>query len=242
MAGELLKKINELKKLVFDKSNKEFKRNATEYLNKNALDEDNPAYPAISPMEEEPAAEVPEEDVCQAEECEEPSFIYRMKIQKITAEAISDEEHAIAFYLEKATKCMKHGEFALAEMFKELAGDEMVHSAQLRTALEIYGLDNISKELEGRREAFHILAKAVFEDFQSEDDKKNTEALQKEADKVRKEFDFAKEYAKNKAEYNKEKVTNIINDLIAGKQDIDTAMQNLMKSCKKEAPKKENSK
>lgn len=235
MAGELLKKINELKKLVLEKSNKEFKKNAVEYLNPSALDEHH--FQEIDPHHAE-VCPVP----CEEAPMEEPSEMDLLKMRSMIASAIADEEEAIALYLKKASKCIDHGCMELAALFKELAGDEMVHSASLRATLEIFELDDISKEIEGRREAFHILAKSVFEDFETASEKKKREALKREAEKVRKEFDFAEEYAKNKALYNKEKVTSVINDLIAGKQDLDGAMNILVNDCKKVARDSKNQK
>lgn len=217
MAGELLKKVNELNKLIKERNNKLFKRNAVEYLNNDALDE----MVEIQPREE---------DVCT--DCEvgtDPTEYenYRLEIKQFILEAIADEEDATAFYLKKARKCNDKGEFELAELFKELAGDEMVHSAQLRTALEIYGLSDLSKEIEGRREAFQILAKSVFEDLDAD-----IAALDKEVEHIHKNFDFVREYSKDKIKYNKEKVVGIINDLIAGNIDIESAIEKIVNDCK----------
>ena len=235
MAGELLKKVKELRKLVIERSNKSFKRNAVEVLTANALDE-NAQYPL---MAVDGVVEEPQEEKCEDSCCVTDNSIdyenYKLEIKQFITEAIADEEKAIAFYLEKARECNNRSEYELAELFKELAGDEMVHSASLRATLDIYGLSNMNKELEGRREAFQILAKNVFEGFEQ-----NLEEVEKEADKVRKEFDFAREYSKNKAQYDKEKVAGVINDLIAGKKDFETAITYIIKDCKKveKAPKK----
>lgn len=59
------------------------------------------------------------------------------------------------------------------------------------------------------------------------------EALKKRADKERKEFDFAKEYSKNKAEYNRDQVVGAINDLIAGKSDLESTVDKIIKDGRK---------
>lgn len=223
MAGELLRKVEELQKLINKKSNKEFKKAATEYLEKGALDE---GIPCETPYV---GTEVDAEECCETPcegECEH-SLAYMDKVRALITEAIAEEEKAVAFYLKKAAKCEEHGDYDLAGLFREMACDEMVHSASLRTTLEIYGFDTHYTDLEGKREAFKILARKVFES--ADDDSKTASELQKEADKIRKEFDFAEEYSKNKAEYNREKVAEVINDLIAGKKDLGTAMEIIAK-------------
>ena len=51
-------------------------------------------------------------------------------------------------------------------------------------------------------------------------------------DKERKEFDFVQEYTKNKAEYKKELVVDAINDLIAGKDDLEGTVNKIIKNAK----------
>ena len=60
------------------------------------------------------------------------------------------------------------------------------------------------------------------------------------AEKEKKDFDFVGEYTRDKAEYEKEKIVNAINDLILGKNAVNDVVDIILKSTK--SAKKDNKK
>lgn len=78
-------------------------------------------------------------------------------VENLIRRSISEEELAVAEYKKRAIQCEDVGEMEMAKMFLELADDEKVHSAQLREALKILGLNDEEKEKEGQEEAKEIL-------------------------------------------------------------------------------------
>ena len=78
-------------------------------------------------------------------------------LENLIRRSISEEELAIAEYKKRALQCEDIGEMAMAKMFLELADDEKVHSAQLRQALKLLGLNDEQKEQEGQQEAEELL-------------------------------------------------------------------------------------
>lgn len=247
MAGELVNKIEQLRKKVIEFGNKRFKKEAVEIISKDNASEDlflAPAQlysdtdeaqpeikgtpePVLNPdlsLAEQPVPEKPEAPA-RHEEPLDPRIVF-MKIETMIRKSIAEEQEAAAVYVERAAKCLKRGEHRLARLFEELAGDEIVHAASLETALDMYGLFDPYKFIEGQEEAEYLLQ-------ESEDDiAKKEEKARVEADKVRKEFDFVAEYTKDKASYEKEKIINSINDLILGKSDLENVVQTVMQSAK----------
>lgn len=78
-------------------------------------------------------------------------------VENLIRRSISEEELAVAEYKKRAIQCEDVGEMEMAKMFLELADDEKVHSAQLREALKILGLNDDEKEKEGQEEAKEML-------------------------------------------------------------------------------------
>ena len=78
-------------------------------------------------------------------------------LENLIRKSISEEELAIVEYKIRALQCEDIGEMDMAKMFLELADDEKVHSAQLRQALKILGLNDEQKEQEGQHEAEELL-------------------------------------------------------------------------------------
>ena len=78
-------------------------------------------------------------------------------LENLIRKSISEEELAIVEYKKRALQCEDIGEMDMAKMFLELADDEKVHSAQLRQALKILGLNDEQKEQEGQQEAEELL-------------------------------------------------------------------------------------
>ena len=78
-------------------------------------------------------------------------------LENLIRRSISEEELAIAEYKKRALQGEDIGEMARAKRFLELADDEKVHSAQLRQALKILGLNDEQKEQEGQQEAEELL-------------------------------------------------------------------------------------
>lgn len=214
MASELLLKINELKKLIIEKNNKEFKKKAVEIINPENVDEDI-AVPEVDPIEARKA------------EIEHEKRMAR-EMEMMIRRAISEEQEAAASYMQKAKDCKILELKPLGKLFEELATDELVHAASLNAALDLLGLSRYDIEHIGADEAIEVMA-GVNEDT---DYQKQEAALVREADNVRKNFDFVAEYTKNKAEYNREKVVDVINDLILGNSSLDDMMDKLNKECK----------
>lgn len=242
MAGELLKKLNELKKLVVERSNAEFKKDAVELVKPDKLEEDCPCEEP-SPVVNITVVEQPEV-CCEVPQEENPEERKRRALEmakEYFQETACELERAASNWEWRARMYREDYLPELADLFAEFAREDYIRAVMLRTAMEIYGLNNIEVELEGRRRAFHALAKAVFE---SQDFEKDEQNLMKVADELRKNFDFVNEYTKNKAEYNKEKIANAINDLIAGRKDLESAVDIIVKDGKKlvKADKKEEKK
>ena len=119
-----------------------------------------------------------------------------------------------------------HRQDKLARLFEELAGDEIVHAASLETALDMYNMFDPYKFLQGQTEAEHILQE------DAKDIAKQEEKARENAEKEKKEFDFAKEYTKNKAEYEREQIINAINDVILGQGAVDDIVDTVLKVAK----------
>lgn len=237
MASELVNKIKKLQNAIIKRSNEQFKKNAVELINPEKADEDLFVAPTMGqsddideqpqdgevhnehPHHEEPHAEVPTHD---------------MKVEVMIRKSIAEEQEAAASYIKRAAKCLEHGEEKLANLFYELASDEIVHAASLETALDMYNMFDPYKFLQGQAEAEYILQEGQDEIAKKEQKQRD------DAEKAKKEFDFVKEYTRDKAEYEKEKIVNAINDLILGKNAVDDVVDAVMKSAK--STKKDNKK
>lgn len=232
MASDLITKIKKLKNEIIKRSNAEFKKNAVEIINPNKVDEDMYIMPSEYPsgvVDEEPQnaeAPVPNPEEPKAEEHEAPDLKALMKVESMLRKSIAEEQEAAAVYIERAQKCIEHEDFKLAALFEELAGDEIVHAASLETALDMYNMFDPYKFLQGQAEAEYLLQEST------EDIAKKEQKARDDADKARKEFDFVGEYTRDKAEYEKEKIVNVINDLILGKTAVDDVIDVVMKSAK----------
>jgi len=229
MASELVNKIKKLQNMIIKRNNEQFKKDAIEILNPEKADEDLFVAPTMGQPDdivEEPVAEIPEEPVeVKPEEHDLPTHHY-MKIEVALRKSISEEQEAAAAYIKRAAKCMEHGEHKLANLFEELASDEIVHAASLETALDMYNMFDPYKFLQGQAEAEYILQ-------EGQDDISKKEQKQRDgAEKAKKDFDFVGEYTRNKAEYEKEKIVNAINDLILGKSAVDDVVDTILKSAK----------
>lgn len=219
MAGELLQKIKELKRLIIEKNNKEFQGSAVELINPNKVDE------------EVAGAHLEGEEHTEGDHAEKEAEMEALAIEAGLRKSISEEELAVATYIERAKKALKHDCTPLYELYTELAGDEMIHVATLRTALKVFGLEDKLKEIKGKLEAQEILGIQIVEE--KDEHLEKMAKLRELADREKKKFDFVNEYVKNKLEYNKEKVVGAINDLIAGKSDFETAVDKIIKDGKK---------
>lgn len=226
MATELINKLKKLQKMLIERNNIEFKNTAVELINPARVDEEE------ATVEPAPVAEVPVD----VEEIKK-EVMELAKVEAAIREAIGHEQETIAEYIKKAAKCQMHGYEPLAKLFQELAADEAIHASSLVTALDMYNMLDYRTEVQGHQEAINIM---VAEDM-NEIEKKAAE-LEKEADKVRREFDFVEEYTRNKAEYDKEKVVNSINDVILGKSTVDDMLANIGKNCKKAVSDKKDTK
>lgn len=233
MASKLLTSLKILKQLIDEKSNREFKRNAIDQINPEKVDEDIlPAYEAPEEPVEAAVDEHPAEEEIEAE---------FLSIEAAIRKSISEEEEATAKYIERAKEAMKHNNPVLEALFRELASDEIVHAASLRAALHAFGLIDKRLELKGLIEFADVTGENITEASIEQEE----EALVKQAEKEKKEFDFVKEYTKNKSEYNKELVVGAINNLIAGKADLASTVDKIMKDGKviaKEDKKAKNNK
>lgn len=236
MSGELLQKVKELQKLIIEKSNKEFTKNAVEQINPEAVDED------ILPCVEEPC-EVKTEDSCETAEnieehpCEDAWELERLCIEEALRKSISEEEEAVSKYVARARDAMVSNQPMLEALYRELATDEIVHAASLREALKAFCCFDRYAELKGKLEFADITGYPVA--VQEASMEEEAAALQAQADKEKKDFDFVQEYVKNKAEYNKEKVVNALNDLITGKSDLSSTVDLIIKDGKKVVDKEE---
>ena len=211
MAGELAKKLKELQKLIIERNNKEFKACAVELLSPSHVDE----------------AEAPVDDATGIAEIEDVEILIR--------KSIAEEQEAIATYIKRARKCEEQGRVPLAKLFRELATDEIVHASSLMTALDMFGLMDFNLEVQGHNEAIDVMLKeGVNEDTDYE---KKAAALEQAAEKERKEFDFVAEYTRNKADYDREKVVDAVNNLILGKSSLDDMMDHVRKECTKSSKK-----
>ena len=234
MASELVNKIKKLQNMIIKRNNEQFKKAAVEVLNPEKADEDLFVAPTIGQpddIDEEPkAAEAPETP----HEDETPDMRALLKVEAMIRKSIAEEQEAASAYIERASKCLKHGNEKLASLFEELAGDEIVHAASLETALDMYNMFDPYKFLQGQAEAEDILQ-------EGQDDIAKKEQKQRDAaEKERKDFDFVGEYTRDKAEYEKEKIVNAINDLILGKNAVNDVVAAILKSTK--SAKKDNKK
>lgn len=234
MASELVDKIKKLQNMIIKRNNEQFKKAAVEVLNPEKADEDLFVAPTIGQpddIDEEPkAAEAPETP----HEDETPDMRALLKVEAMIRKSIAEEQEAASAYIERASKCLKHGNEKLASLFEELAGDEIVHAASLETALDMYNMFDPYKFLQGQAEAEDILQ-------EGQDDIAKKEQKQRDAaEKEKKDFDFVGEYTRDKAEYEKEKIVNAINDLILGKNAVNDVVDAILKSTK--SAKKDNKK
>ena len=234
MASELVNKIKKLQNMIIKRNNEQFKKAAVEVLNPEKADEDLFVAPTIGQpddIDEEPkAAEAPETP----HEDEIPDMRALLKVEAMIRKSIAEEQEAASAYIERASKCLKHGNEKLASLFEELAGDEIVHAASLETALDMYNMFDPYKFLQGQTEAEDILQ-------EGQDDIAKKEQKQRDAaEKEKKDFDFVGEYTRDKAEYEKEKIVNAINDLILGKNAVNDVVDAILKSTK--SAKKDNKK
>ena len=234
MASELVNKIKKLQNMIIKRNNEQFKKAAVEVLNPEKADEDLFVAPTIGQpddIDEEPkAAEAPETP----HEDETPDMRALLKVEAMIRKSIAEEQEAASAYIERASKCLKHGNEKLASLFEELAGDEIVHAASLETALDMYNMFDPYKFLQGQAEAEDILQ-------EGQDDIAKKEQKQRDAaEKEKKDFDFVGEYTRDKAEYEKEKIVNAINDLILGKNAVNDVVATILKSTK--SAKKDNKK
>jgi rubrerythrin len=221
VAGELLQKLNELKKLIVKKNNEEFKKNAVEILNPANIDEEVVAVEADAIRDIEIEAERQRQKL--------------VHIETLIREAIAEEQKATIDYINRAQSCRFEECDELYRLFTELASDEIIHASALQTALDVMGLSRISLIMQGAEEAIEVMT-GVSEATEFE---KQGDALEKQAEKERKEFDFVAEYTKDKAEYDKEKVVDQINNVILGKSSVDDLMTTISQSCKKSSKKEE---
>ena len=234
MASELVNKIKKLQNMIIKRNNEQFKKAAVEVLNPEKADEDLFVAPTIGQsddIDEEPkvaeAPKTPHED-------ETPDMHALLKVEAMIRKSIAEEQEAASAYIERASKCLKHGNEKLANLFEELAGDEIVHAASLETALDMYNMFDPYKFLQGQAEAEDILQ-------EGQDDIAKKEQKQRDAaEKEKKDFDFVGEYTRDKAEYEKEKIVNAINDLILGKNAVNDVVDAILKSTK--SAKKDNKK
>ena len=218
MAGELLQKIKKLRDILVKKNNEDFGKNAIEVLNPSKVDEG-----LFGDSGEEHVEGI------HAEKEMESEFI---SIEKELRKSIAEEEEAVASYLERAKKALKHDDHSLYVLYKELAADELIHAAQLQATLDILGMSNKAAEIKGRLEAQNILSSGVSEAKEDENTKKQRK-LREKADKVAKDFDFVAEYTKGRLEQARNKVVGAINDLIIGKDDLEGTVSKIMKDGKK---------
>lgn len=231
MASELVNKIKKLQNMIIKRNNEQFKKVAVEIINPEKADEDLFVAPTMGQpddIDEEPNNIVaPEPEVAVAPVADEaPDLKALMKVEAMIRKSISEEQEAAAAYIERAQKCIEHDDFKLAALFEELAGDEIVHAASLETALDMYNMFDPYKFLQGQAEAEYILQEG------QDDIAKKEQKDRDEAEKAKKDFDFVKEYTRDKAEYEKEKIVNAINDLILGKTAVDDVVDTILKTAK----------
>lgn len=218
MAGELLQKIKKLKNIIIKKNNEEFGRKAVEILNASKVDEG--------------ILDVGGEEHTEGSHAEKYMEAEYLCVEKELRKSISEEEEAVANYLARAKKALLNDDRSLYELYKELAGDELVHVAQLRTALDLLGMTDKVKEIKGRLEAQVVMGAQITEEKEDEHTR-TMRKLRKKADKTRKEFDFVAEYTKGKLEHARKMVVGAINDLIIGKDDLEGTVDRIMKDGKK---------
>lgn len=235
MASELVNKIKKLQNLIIKRNNEQFKKDAVEILNPEKADEDLFVAPTLGQE-----ADIDEEPKVEEVPVEEPraelvtNCDHMMMVEASIRKSIAEEQEAAAKYIKRAHKCIEHGHIKLAKLFEELASDEIVHAASLETALDMYDMFDPYKFLQGQAEAEYILQEG------KDDVAKKEQKEREEAEKAKKEFDFVKEYTNDKADYEKEKIVNAINDLILGKSVVDDVVSTIMKTAK--AGKKDNKK
>ena len=221
MAGELLQKIQKLEKIIIEKNNKEFGKAAVEIINPSKVDEAVLGVPSG-------------EEHVEGEHAEKEIEIEYLSIEASLRKSISEEEDAIASYIKRAKEALKHDQHPLYELYKELAGDEIVHAASLRAALDMFGMSDKLREIQGRLEAQSVMGKQISEAKEGEEDEhtKKSRQLREKADKAKKDFDFVAEYTRDKAAHARELVVGAINDLIMGKEDIAGTVEKIIKDGK----------
>ena len=239
MASELINKIKKLQNAIIKRSNEQFKKSAVEIINPEKADEDLFVAPSMGqPDDIDEQPEVVNNEVEPDTAVEEPNLlddkIGSMKVEVMLRKSISEEQEAASAYIKRAAKCLEHGNDKLANLFYELASDEIVHAASLETALDMYNMFDPYKFLQGQAEAEYILQES------QEELEKKEQKQRDEAEKAKKNFDFVKEYTRDKAGYEKEKIVNAINDLILGKNAVDDVVDTILKSAK--SAKKDNKK
>lgn len=229
MASELVNKIKKLQNMIIKRNNEQFKKAAVEILNPEKADEDLFVAPTMGQpddIDEKPIDMPAPNTEVEPAEVEAPDLNSLMKVESIIRKSIAEEQESAAKYIERAQKCLEHGNTKLACLFEELAGDEIVHAASLETALDMYNMFDPYKFLQGQAEAEYILQ-------EGQDDMAKKEQKQRDdAEKAKKDFDFVKEYTRDKAGYEKEKIVNAINDLILGKTAVDDVVDTILKSAK----------
>lgn len=221
MAGELLQKIQKLERIIIERNNKEFGKLAVEIINPSKVDEDVLGIPSG-------------EEHTEGEHAEKDYEMEYLSIEAAIRKSIGEEQEAAANYIKRAKEALKHDQFPLYDMYKELAGDEIVHAAQLSTALEVFGMKDKLREIKGRLEAQTNLGVQLLEAKEGEEDEhtKKMRKLREQADKERKEFDFVAEYSRDRVAHAKELVVNAINNLIVGNDDVAGTIEKIMKDGK----------
>ena len=106
MAGELLQKIQKLKKIIIEKNNEEFGKAAVEVISPSKVDEN-----ALEPTGEEHT---------EGEHAEKEIEAEFLSMEVAIRKSISEEEEAAASYLKRAKEAMKHDQQPLYELYKEL--------------------------------------------------------------------------------------------------------------------------
>jgi hypothetical protein len=101
-------------------------------------------------------------------------------------------------------------------------------------AVELLKADKVEEKLDSQLTSLTTKLQSISEagDGEEPGDVKKAKELRKMADKERKNFDLAKEYAENKKEYSKEKVVDAVNNLIIGKTDVKTMVDAIIKDGK----------
>ena len=136
------KEFDELKKLIFEDEDEE-----------GSL-EDNPNVELSNPTLEEPENEEPED---KDEEPEDKDENHLEKFAASVRKSIAEEHEAASNYMERASKCEKHGMDDAAKLFRDIADEEMVHVGEFEALLNKYDLGNAEAVAQGEQEAEEIL-------------------------------------------------------------------------------------